>query len=245
MWSTVTGCPLYRAAMSKCRFEFLIACMRFDNPDTYAERQQQDKFANMRELWDSFISNCGRLYVPHVNLIVDEQLLGFRGNCPFRMYIPNKAAKYGIKLVLICESETKYMLSGIPCLGKQETTSRSGVNLEHYYTNELTRPYHGSNRYMTTDNRFTSVRLISDLLTNYGMTLVGTVRGNKREIPLEMKAKGAVHKWRHTILGKIHPLHPLVTFRHKYLNPFKYNVTICKKKTLRLQLHISIYFVSA
>ena len=63
MWSTVTGCPLYRAAMSKCRFEFLIACMRFDNPDTHAERQQQDKLANVRELWDAFISNCGRLYV--------------------------------------------------------------------------------------------------------------------------------------------------------------------------------------
>ena len=189
MWSTVTGCPLYRAAMSKCRFEFLIACMRFDNPDTYAERQQQDKFAHVRELWDSFIANCSRLYEPHDNLTVDEQLLGFRGNCPFRMYIPNKPAKYGIKLVLICDSDTKYMLGGIPYLGKQDTTSRSGVNLGHYYTVELTRPYHGSNRNVTTDNWFTSVPLITDLLTNYGMTLVGTVRGNKREIPLEMKAK--------------------------------------------------------
>jgi len=118
---------------------------------------------------------------PHVNLTVDEQLLGFRGNCPFRMYIPNKPANYGIKLVLICDSDTKYMLGGIPYLGKQDTTSRSGVNLGHYYTVELTRPYHGSNRNVTTDNWFTSVPLISDLLTNYGMTLVGTVRGNKRE----------------------------------------------------------------
>ena len=125
---------------------------------------------------------------PHVNLTVDEQLLGFRGNCPFRMYIPNKPANYGIKLVLICDSDTKYMLGGIPYLGKQDTTSRSGVNLGHYYTVELTRPYHGSNRNVTTDNWFTSVPLISDLLTNYGMTLVGTSRQQERK-PFEMKAK--------------------------------------------------------
>ena len=30
---------------------------------------------------------------------------------------------------------------------------------------------------------------------------------------------GAVHKWRHTILGKNLPPPPLVTFRHKYLTP--------------------------
>ena len=39
---------------------------------------------------------------------------------------------------------------------------------------------------------------------------------------------GAVHKWRHTILGKNLPPTPLVTFRHKCLTPLKYNVTIWK-----------------
>ena len=36
-----------------------------------------------------------------------------------------------------------------------------------------------------------------------------------------MDALGAVHKWRHTILGKNVPPPPLVTFRHKYLNPLQ------------------------
>ena len=170
------------------RFEFLITCLRLDNPETRVERQNQDKFAPVRKVWDEFIENCGRLYIPHENLTFDEQL-GFRGNCPFRMYIPNKPAKYGIKLVLICDSETTYMLGAIPYLGKEGTTPQDGVNLGHYYTKELTKPYHGTNRNVTTDNWFTSVPLITDLLYNCGMTLVGTVRGNKAEIPQEMKAK--------------------------------------------------------
>ncbi|KAK3894430.1 hypothetical protein Pcinc_001779 [Petrolisthes cinctipes] len=189
MWSTMSGCPMYRAAMSKGRFEFLISCLRFDNPETRDERKRQDKFAPVRKVWDEFIENCGRLYVPHENLTVDEQLLGFRGKCPFRMYIPNKPAKYGIKLVIICDSETKYLLGAIPYLGKQGTRPRDGVNLGHYFTKELTRPYHGTNRNVTTDNWFTSVPLVADLLNNCGMTLVGTVRANKAEIPHEMKAK--------------------------------------------------------
>ena len=78
-----------------------------------------NKFAPMKEVWDSFITNCGRLYVSTENLSVDEQLLGFRGRCEFRMYIPNKLANYGIKLVLICESESKYLLGATTCMASR------------------------------------------------------------------------------------------------------------------------------
>ncbi|XP_066973191.1 piggyBac transposable element-derived protein 4-like [Macrobrachium rosenbergii] len=110
MWSLDVGCSLYRVAMSEARFKFLIRCLRFVDLETREARKKDDKFAPMREVWGFFIRNCGRLYVPHENLTVDEQLLGFRGRCPFRMYIPNKPAKYGIKLVLINDSKTKYLL---------------------------------------------------------------------------------------------------------------------------------------
>ncbi|XP_066962208.1 piggyBac transposable element-derived protein 4-like [Macrobrachium rosenbergii] len=110
MWSLDVGCSLYRVAMSEARFKFLIRCLRFDDLETQEARKKDDKFAPVREVWGFFNRNCGRLYVPHENLTVDEQLLGFRGRCPFRMYIPIKPAKYGIKLVLINDSKTKYLL---------------------------------------------------------------------------------------------------------------------------------------
>lgn len=52
-------------------------------------RRYTDNLAPVRELQDSFIRNCQRYYRPITNLAVDEQLLGFRGNCPFRVYIPS------------------------------------------------------------------------------------------------------------------------------------------------------------
>lgn len=84
---------------------------------------------------------------------------------------------------------SKYMLSGIPYLGKQETRARDGQNLGHSFTKELTERFHNTNRNVTTDNWFTSVPLIQDMLHNCGMTIIGTVRGNKAGIPEEMKDK--------------------------------------------------------
>ncbi|XP_062870546.1 piggyBac transposable element-derived protein 4-like [Trichomycterus rosablanca] len=105
------------------------------------------------------------------------------------MYIPNKPAKYGIKLVLANDVHSKYLLAGIPYLGKQVTQPQGGQSLGHYFTKELTKQYHQTNRNVTTDNWFTSVPLAIDLLENCGMTIVGTVKANKREIPHVMKDK--------------------------------------------------------
>ncbi|KAK3883287.1 hypothetical protein Pcinc_012324 [Petrolisthes cinctipes] len=150
MWSTDIGSPLYRAAMSQARFEFLLHCLRFDNPQTREMRRATDKFAPIRELFDTFMEKCHKHYTPSEYLCVDEQLLGFRGRCPFRMYIPSKPAKYGIKLVLINDCKTKYLLGY---------------------------------------NWFTSVPLVTDLLQNCGMTLVGSLKANKQELPQKVKSK--------------------------------------------------------
>ena len=121
MFCPTTGSAFYCAAMSEDRFSFLVNCLRFDDKDTREERRQTDKFAAIRKIWDIFIANCEKMYVPHENITMNEQLLAFRGNCPFRMYIPSKPAKYGIKLVLINDNSSKYLLGGLPYLGRQGT----------------------------------------------------------------------------------------------------------------------------
>ena len=74
---------------------------------------------------------------------------------------------------------------------KQGTTSLNGVKLSHYCTLELTIPCHGTNRYMTTENWFTSVPFILDMLTNCRLSLFGTAGANKKKISSEMKNKEA------------------------------------------------------
>lgn len=72
-----------------------------------------------------FIEVCRTKYKPGSYVTIDEQLVGFRGKCPFRMYIPNKPSKYGLKIVLLCDVATKYLINANPYLGKSTQTSFS------------------------------------------------------------------------------------------------------------------------
>lgn len=113
-------------------------------------------------------------------------LLGFRGRCPFRIYIPNKPDKYGIKFPMMCDATSKYVIDADPYIGRSRNTG--GVPLGEFYVKKLSKTIHGTNRNITCDNWFTSVPLAKSLLQQpYKLTLVGTVRSNKREIPEQCK----------------------------------------------------------
>lgn len=183
--STFSG-TRYVAVMSRDRFDFLIRCLRFDDKAIRVSSRQEDPFIPIRKIWELFITQCKLNYTPGEHITIDEQLLGFRGRCPFRMYIPNKPSKYGIKIPMLCDSGTKYMLNAMPYIGR--ATNTNGLPQGEYYVKELSRPLHGTNRNITCDNWFTSVPLAKSLLQEpYKLTLVGTIRSNKREIPEELK----------------------------------------------------------
>lgn len=185
LFDTKRSAKTYKACMSAERFDFLLRCMRFDDRNTRQDRRESDKLAPIRDLWEKFIGNCRKWYKPGSYITIDEQLVGFRGRCPFRMYIPNKPNKYGLKLVMMADSSTKYMCNAMPYMGKNTNTGNEP--LATYFVKELSKPYHGSKRNLTMDNWFTSVPLAEELLKPpYNLTLVGTLRSNKREIPKEM-----------------------------------------------------------
>lgn len=103
-WSEIFGSPVFRASMSITHFEFLTFCIQFNDRTSKPERKRSDGFSAIREIWDVLIVNCKMHYTPTVYCAVDEQLLGVRGRCPFRVYIQNKPDKYGIVLTLRGES---------------------------------------------------------------------------------------------------------------------------------------------
>lgn len=177
MWGPF-GPEIYSCIMSRARFEFLITCIRFDDRET---RKPDDKFAPIRDIWTQFISNVKIMYTPHEYCTVDEQLLGFKGNCPFRVYIPSKPDRYGIKIMTLCDSRTFYMVDALPYIGKEKLEKKG--SLPSHYVRTLSRVIHGTYRNITMDNYFTSVPLADEMLNEYKLTIVGTLRKNKREIP--------------------------------------------------------------
>lgn len=187
IWSIKYGNGLFRATMSQQRFQFLAVCLRFDDKNDRDARKLVDKFTHIRQLWDIFISNCKSHYTPYENCTVDEQLVGFRGRCPFRIYMASKPDKYGIKVMMLNDSKTFYMLNAIPYVGK--VTVENNEPVPTYYVRKLTEPIHGTHRNVTMDNWFTSIPLSEQMLQQYELTILGTLRKNKREIPPSFLAK--------------------------------------------------------
>ncbi|GFQ95293.1 DDE_Tnp_1_7 domain-containing protein [Trichonephila clavata] len=101
------------------------------------------------------------------------------------MYIPNKTARYGIKIAMMCDVGTNYMVNAIPYLGLN--TQTKGVHLLSYFVKELTKNIQGTNQNIIMDNWFTSIPLADKLLKiPINFTVVGTIWKNKGEIPPEL-----------------------------------------------------------
>jgi hypothetical protein len=178
--------PIFKATMSRSSFQKIIACLRFDDKTTREERKKTDKFAAIREVWSYFQDNLQKCYTPGSNVTIDEQLLGFRGKCPFRQYMSKKPDKYGLKLWLCVDVDTHYVFNGFPYLGRQPMEERQ-TQIGAKVVLELLKPLYGSSRNVTMDNFFTSVPLAKELQAK-NLTLIGTLRKNKPEIPIEFQS---------------------------------------------------------
>jgi len=106
-----TGKPICIAAMSQKRYLFVVYCLCFDDSTTRAQRRADDKLAPIRYIYDKFVVACEANYTPGTGCTVDESLHGFRGMCSFKQYIRNKPSKYGIKVYVLADSKTFYLVS--------------------------------------------------------------------------------------------------------------------------------------
>lgn len=171
--------------MSEQRFRFLLRCIRFDDVRDRHVRKEVDKFSPIRELFGEMVLSFQNCYSASEFLTVDEQLIAFRGRCSFRQYIPNKPSKYGIKTFALVDAKTAYTLKLETYLGTQPPGPYKQSNAAQDIVMRMVEPVQNTNRNITGDNWFSSIPLVSDLLTERKLTYVGTLRKNKKEIPKE------------------------------------------------------------
>jgi len=95
----------------------------------------------------------------------------------------SKPAKYGIKLWALCDSSTSFALNMQVYTGKRAGEPPE-KNQGERVVRDLIEVIKGSGRNVTMDNFFTSVPLARHLLSKK-LSLVGTLRKNKSDIPVE------------------------------------------------------------
>ena len=168
-----------RASMSRNRFKELVQCIRFDDMSTRATRKdgEQGRITPIHELWEKFIEACKKNYSAGPYVTIDELLLAFRGRCLFKVYMPSKPGKYGIKVWSMVDASNAYLLNAQiykgkgPCGPERHQAKR--------VVKDLTTPILNSGRNIACGNFFTDFSLAVELLEKK-LTILGTLRKNKR-----------------------------------------------------------------
>ncbi|XP_052379270.1 piggyBac transposable element-derived protein 4-like [Oncorhynchus keta] len=186
LWDVESGRTVFRATMPLKVFHRYSRPLRFDYHRSRPARLVTDKLAAIREVWVRWQERLPAFYNPGPEVTVDEQLVPFRGIvhvcvrvCAYVRYIPSKPAKYGIKSWVTCDAKSSYawkmqVYTGKAAGGGPEKNQGMCVVLD------LTTGLSGCN--VTCDNFFTSYELGQWLLER-NLTMVGTVRKNKAELP--------------------------------------------------------------
>ena len=77
-WDEEYGHLIFRETMSRNKFKSILRYIRFNDKNSRSLRRQTNKFAAIRELWDSVMDNCQKSYFPGANVTIDDQLFQCR-----------------------------------------------------------------------------------------------------------------------------------------------------------------------
>ncbi|KAI2802424.1 hypothetical protein BLOT_009874 [Blomia tropicalis] len=193
IWKYIPGksCSFFYSTFPRDRFKQLLKFIRFDDTNTREVRYQRDekgrpqnKIAPISQLWNMLIHNCKKAYVPGPMLCIDEQLQAFRGRCRFKVYNPNKPARYGIQYWLCNDVQTSYVWNGQIYQGAKD--GKKEVNQGKRVVLDLVEGlYPGCG--IVADNKFTGFELGVELFKKK-ITLNGTMRKIRKELPIIVQA---------------------------------------------------------
>lgn len=189
-WSTneLLRQDIFGKCMSRDRYLLILRCIHFcDN----SQQIKGDRLYKIKMVLTEVRKNFKDAMIPFSNLAIDESLLLWKGRLSFKQYIKSKRHRFGIKLYVICDCETDFILNFIVYTGAtvykdplEDILGRSGVIVK-----DLMKPYLNKGYSLFTDNFYTSPQL-SMYLHKRKTNTCGTVRKNRKLMPtIEGKLK--------------------------------------------------------
>jgi len=150
----------------------------------------------VKPIYDVMTARFRNAYIPGPEIAIDEGMVPWRGRLRFKQYIPSKPDKFGMKLYILSESASGYICDFNIYTGADfnpDPEAEEGeVTLGHSYgvVMGLLRKSDLLNKGYTLycDNYYSSPVLF-DRLSAEDTSAVGTVRLNRREVPVALKTK--------------------------------------------------------
>lgn len=184
--------PYIRNIMSEKRFGMIQKCLHFvDNstlPETFPHPGEKS-FIKIKAFYSAVIYQFSTVYIPKQDIVVDESLMLWKGRLAMKQYIPQKRARFGLKSYDLCECGTGYIWNSIvhTGTGMELVDSPDGLTSSRIVLT-LARDLLGKGYTIYMDNWYSSPSLFRHLKRNLTDAL-GTVRLNRKNMPVQLKSK--------------------------------------------------------
>lgn len=181
-WSTdpLLHTPVFSRTMPRDRFFSILSMLHFSNNE---QNQGTDRLYKVHEVLKRIKRSFSIMFQPFQDLVIDESMVLFKGRLIFKQYIRTKRHRFGIKLFVLCDCETGYVLDYIVYTGSQtEIDNIVELGVTGSVVTTLMKPYLNKGHTLFTDNYYTSPTL-SVYLHERKTNSCGTVRQNRKFMP--------------------------------------------------------------
>lgn len=193
-----TSTPYIPSIMSRNRYQILNSMLHFTDNDTIVARGQPgyDPLAKVRPVLDQVMKRSVSGYLPEKELSVDEHAVPFKGRVTFRVFEQNKPKRFHIRLYMVTEASTGYVLTFQPytrCPTNNEVNYESAEEAKEttkIVMNLLAKARCLNKGHEVYMDRFYSSPELAMALYNQQTYVCGTVASNRQGMPLSFRPKG-------------------------------------------------------
>lgn len=125
--------------MTQDRFLLLLRVLHFSN-----NRNQipGDRLFKIKVIVESLRKKFRSTYQPHQKVCVDESIVEWKGRLKFKQYIPSKRHRFGIKLFILCDCKSGFVLDYLIYTGDNtHITHNETLKLSDSVISTLMEPY--------------------------------------------------------------------------------------------------------
>ena len=169
---------------------YLHVCPLFPDPE-----QTYDPSYKVSELLSYLQGRFAKLFIPGRQLSLDETLIRMFGRIKFKVRIISKAARYGIKMYVLTDAVTAFVLHVVIYTGKSTYSESLNANEKKTVAvvKELCKSIQGSHRTVYVDRFYTLLDLIKEL-HDMDIYITGTIMKNRIPKELTIAKSGREYK---------------------------------------------------
>ena len=151
-WSTdkLMTTPIFGELFTRNRCLSILRYLHFADNNT---EEEEGKLRKIQPIVEDLKKKFEKAIIPWENLCIDESLMVWKSGFSFKQYIPSKRHRFGVKLFILCDCETKFVLNFIVYTGAEtEIDSYPEVRISGSVVLTLMKNYLKNNHTLFIDN---------------------------------------------------------------------------------------------